>query len=227
MGGCVDLDMRRYITLLMLILLLMGSCASHTTPIYVRNNIIYSISSGVDPFISSNINTKEKSKYALLFNSDSDKDIDPMKEKKILFVLHEYFQKKTKWVKVDKKEADYLISVDFNIGETKLTGSQRVKTGNTVATNWDGTVKKDPLGKTKYKNTYDTKYYEYAANKRSFNIKVSNIIGDVIWSADVITTGKSNDIVYVAENILSSVMTAFPKDVSGEFAAGQWGGMYG
>ena len=33
-----------------------------------------------------NINTKEKSKYALLFNSDSDKDIDPMKEKKILFV---------------------------------------------------------------------------------------------------------------------------------------------
>ena len=77
-------------------------------------------------------------------------------EKKLLFFVHNYFQNKIGWEKVDIKDSpDFIISLDFSIGEVKRTGSQRVKTGKTVATNWDGTAQTDYYGNTKYKNTYD------------------------------------------------------------------------
>lgn len=213
--------------LLTLTLLIFVNCATQITtePSFISNNYKYTISSREDPFLASDLDIKSKFKYAFIYNSSVDPLIDPLLEKQVLFIVHTSLSK-LGWTMVDDlSNAEYVIQATFNIEEVTRTGSKQIKTGKTVDTKWwDGTAKTDYDGNVKYKDTYDTKYYDYNAYLRNFNIRFFDSNAAVVWSTDITSEGSGSDILKVAKGVLPSAMAKFPSIVSGEFRAGVYKG---
>jgi len=203
---------------LIIICLLFNNCTEvPNVKIEPTKKYKYSISSHKDPFTSSNNNFNAGTKYALIFNYETDDKIHPIIEKKILFIIHISLLKKG-LIKVENKDsADYWVSVNFSIEEVIRTGLKTVITGKTYKTSWDGTVQTDRRsGNPKLKDTYGSQKYDYTAYIRKFNIQFINDSG-VLWVSEIISEGSENDIIKVANGVLPSAMLSFPKEISGDF----------
>ena len=174
----------------------------------------YEFSGRTDPLSNNKIKKSKKYNYSFQFGKNDDLLI----EKNILFHIGSYLNS-IGWNYVENPaQSDILIDLKYSIRDSEKKFTKVVKTGTqqVVATNWDGTAKKDSEGNIKYKNRniYGTEERTRQGYTKEYNITLL-FKDEVAWSADISSFGKDHDLVRVSERIFPKILKKnFLKDKS-------------
>ena len=164
----------------------------------------YDFSGRSDPFSNNKIKKSKDYSYSFQFGSNEDLLI----EKNILFHIGEYLNS-IGWDYVENpNQAEILIGLQYSIrdSEKKFTKVVKIGTEQVVATNWDGTAKKDSEGNIKYRNrsTYGTEERTRQGYTKEYNITLF-FKNEIAWSADISSFGKDYDLVRVSNRIFPRI----------------------
>ena len=165
----------------------------------------YEFSARTDPFKKHTLNISKKYLYSFSLGNNEDELI----EKNILSHIGKYLDS-IGWEYVkDMITAEVLVSIKYSIIESDKKYTKVVKTGShqVVATNLDGSAKKDKEGNVKYKNKniYGTEERTREGYLKEYNINVSHN-GIPVWSADISSFDKRHDLVRVSKRLIPKIL---------------------
>jgi hypothetical protein len=176
------------ILLTSIIILLVTGCAT----------INYQVSARKDPFIEK---LKGPKTYALKTNKNAN---DAIIDKKILYLIGKELEKNG-WQKNKLKNAKYIFSIEYEMQGEKVTqtGSRPIRTRT-----------RD------YKTGKSTTHVTQQAYSRNYNLydrKIKIIVtsrpnGDEIWSADCVSEGVTQDILFAAKYMIPFAISKFPNE---------------
>ena len=135
-----------------------------------------------------------------------------VKWKKILFIISEELNR-LGWEKSSIDKAEYIFSVDYEMGSKQVTQS-----GSTPVAHNKTTKTTDPnTGQHIYNTTktYTQQSYSktYDIYERSITIRVqSRESGELIWTADCISKGTTQDILYPSKYMVPYAISKFPEE---------------
>lgn len=191
-----------YKKVISILFLLLAICLHSCGPESISHK--YKFSARKDPFSDKNINIMKKYKYSFNLGNNEDKLI----EKNILFHVGEYLNS-IGWEYVDDNNYEILLSVKYKIKSADKKYTKKVKKGSeqVVATNWDGTPKKDKEGNIKYRtrNIYGSEERTREGFLKEYTINLS-YGGDLVWSIDISSFDRRHDLVKVSSRLIPKIL---------------------
>ena len=169
--------------LISIISILLAGCTS----------IQYQVSARKDPFFKNNI---APSTFA--FHSDTTNS-DFLVEKNIFYLISTTLSSKG-WEMKSIGEAEYIISVKFNMADKQKISS------NEVGGYYDTKTEKWVQGQQQTETHY---IYERTVKITVFKGETSK---EYIWSADCVSKGSTQDILYAAKYMIPFAMSKFPEE---------------
>ena len=168
----------------------------------------YQFSARTDPFKKYEVDLYDKNQYSFEFGNNEDELI----EKNILFHIRKHLDS-IGWEYVENSSSsELLISIQYDISKSDEKYTKRVKKGSeqVVATNWDGTAKKDKDGNIKYKNKniYGKEERTREGYLKEYSIHLSKG-GFPIWSIDISSFDKRHDLVKVSKRIIPKILEQY------------------